>query len=133
MASDDQRSEYRLQEAVTVFVETFSSPAGEDRPVNNIVVSKTIDLSANGVQVVMDKPVPIGSLLQLCVEISDSDERFHLAGEVMWLTETDESTSYLVGFKVLESDQTHVREWKEYICQRLHEDDDGNIDVSSFL
>ncbi len=120
--NNEQRSEFRLTDEAMVFIETYASPAGEDLPCNNIVISKTVDLSANGLQVIMDKPLPLHSLLQLCVEISGLDRRFHLAGEVVWLAETSEPRRYLIGFKLLESEQTNIADWKAYICDRLSEE-----------
>lgn len=134
MMEKEQRSEYRLADTITIFIETFSAPAGESRLANSIVISKTIDVSANGIQVVMDKPLPLGSILQFCLETKGGDERFHLAGEVMWLSETAQQKQYLVGFKILDAEQTHISEWKQYICQRLGEAGDGlDISPESFL
>ncbi len=75
----NQRLEPRILQETTIFVETYSTPAGEPK-VPNIVISKTLDLSANGVQVVMDHPIPTGSILQLGVDFGGQPPRFHLGG-----------------------------------------------------
>jgi hypothetical protein len=114
---DEKRSELRLEDEVAVMVETCSSPDGKEQP-TKIVISRTVDVSANGIQVVMDRPLSLKSMLQLCVEVGH-DRRFFLTGEVMWVMETEESKRYLTGFQLLVSEQTDILGWKTYIYERL--------------
>lgn len=115
---DSQRLEPRILKEITVFVETYSSPSGGD-DVPNIVISKTLDLSANGVQVVMDYPIPVGSILQLGVDFGGETRRFHLIGEVRWVRKTDSNRYFLVGFQFLDSDDCHIEEWKLKVATLL--------------
>ncbi|MCC7517393.1 MAG: PilZ domain-containing protein [Pseudomonadales bacterium] len=113
-----QRSELRVCQELAVFVETYSSPSGEwRRP--NVVVSKTVDLSANGLQIVMDKPVAPGGVLQLCVEFVGEPTHYHLTGEVKWVAKVGRENDFLVGFMLLESDQTDIEAWKYRIAQMV--------------
>ena len=114
----DQRGELRILDEVAVFVETFSAPSGEARPAS-IVISKTLDLSANGLQVVMDTPVQLGSILQLCVQFADDNERYLLVGEVRWVTKTRLDSRFLVGFQLLDSDHSHIEPWKHKISRLM--------------
>jgi len=117
----DKRSEFRLNEEITVFIETFSSPQSECQPAN-MVISTTIDLSANGIQIAMDNPLPLNSILRLCLETADNRRQFILVGEVVWQSETSNPKQHLIGFQLLESEQTDVAQWKEYIARRLAEE-----------
>jgi hypothetical protein len=113
-----QRSELRVNQELAVFVETYSTPSGEwRRP--NVVVSKTVDLSANGLQIVMDKPMATGSILQLCVEFIGEPTHYHLTGEVKWVATVGRKHDYLVGFLLMESDGTDIELWKLRIAQML--------------
>lgn len=114
----NQRLEPRILRETTIFVETYSSPSGETKA-PNIVISKTLDLSANGVQVIMDHPIPMGSILQLGVDFGGQPPRFHLIGEVRWVKKTHSPQHFLVGFKLLDSDDCHIEDWKRQIASLL--------------
>lgn len=116
--SDPQRSEYRLTHPFTAYVETFSAPQA-DAEASGLVITKTVDISANGVQVVLDDPLPLQSILNLCLESSDGEAPFMLTGEVAWMRPQDQQT--LTGFRLLESDDTDIIRWKEYIARCLLE------------
>ena len=116
--ANSSRLEPRILSEITIFVETYSTPSG-DQHLPNIVISKTLDLSANGVQVVMDHPVPVGSILQLGVDFGGQPPRFHLIGEVRWVRKTENSRHFLVGFQLLDSDDCHIEAWKHKIASLL--------------
>lgn len=113
----DKRSEFRLSDEIAVFIEMESAP---DQPLEKnqtplIGVSKTLDISANGVQILIDSPRPLNSLVQLCLQAAQ--QRFYVIGEVMWLRAAGEE--FLAGFQLLESEHSDIAAWKEFICRRL--------------
>lgn len=114
--TSDKRSEFRLADEIAVFIETESSP--DSSKTQAITVSKTLDISANGLQIMIDSILPLRSLLQLCLEISQ--QRFYVIGEVMWCKK--DGQQFLVGFQLLNSDHTDIQAWKQYVCRQL---DDG--------
>jgi len=116
------RTELRLCKEMAIFVETLASSGGEDRS-PGIVISKTIDVSANGLQVIMDRPVETGSILQVCVEFLGEPPHYHLTGEVKWVASGAGGQEYLVGFQLLESDQTDIEAWKRRIALTLDDPD----------
>ena len=77
---NDKRSEFRINDEIAVFIETESSPHHTEK--ERICISKTIDVSANGIQILNDYELPLHSLLQLCIQIAD--RRFYLTTEVKW-------------------------------------------------
>lgn len=116
----EQRSEFRLNEEITIFIETYSSPENERQPAT-MVISKTIDLSANGIQIIMDKRLPLNSILRIGLETITDPQRFVLTGEVVRQSEMAILGQYSIGFQLLESEQTDIIEWKKYIAKRLAE------------
>jgi len=118
-----KRAELRICKEMAIFVETYSSPAGEARS-PNIVISKTVDVSANGLQIVMDKPVILGSILRVCIEVGGEPKHYHLTGEVKWVAKVDREEDFLVGFFLLESDHTDIEAWKQRVAQIV--DDPAN-------
>ena len=119
--SNEKRSEFRLNDEITVFIETFAAPQSE-RQSANMVISKTIDLSANGIQVIMDNPLPLNCILRLCLETITDPQQFILTGEVVRQFETSMPKQYSIGFQLLESEQTDIAQWKKYIAKRLAEE-----------
>ncbi|MEZ5539060.1 MAG: PilZ domain-containing protein [Pseudomonadales bacterium] len=113
-----QRTELRVSQELVVFVETYASPSGEERK-PNVVVSKTIDLSANGLQIIVDKPIAPGSILRLCVEFLGEPRHYHLTGEVKWVAKVGREKDFLAGFLLLESDGTDIEPWKHRIAQMV--------------
>lgn len=116
-ASDDERrTETRLDDRATIFIERLAAEYDQSRPAS-IVICRSVDISANGLQVRMDQPVPIGAILRLCAQFTDNRRSLYLVGEVKWLRE--ERGSYCIGFNLFESDQTDIIAWKELIAARL--------------
>ncbi len=113
----DQRIETRLQAAETIFIEVVSTSAGGHDP-SNIIICNSMDLSANGLQVVVDDEIPINSILRLCIDIHDRDP-IYLIGEVMWTKCDTESDGFRVGFSLIPSDGTDIQSWKEVIAELL--------------
>jgi hypothetical protein len=119
--NDNSRNEARILSEVTIFVETYSSPDDEPTP-PNIVISKTLDLSANGLQMIMDHPLAEGSILQLCVDFGLKQPRFHLIGEVRWVRKTPDGRHYLTGFQLLDSEGCGIEEWKNSVATLLSDE-----------
>ena len=114
MNDDDinKRSEPRLTDEVAVFIEMQSSP--EANPLDNLYLTKTLDISANGLKVLSDLPLPQKSIHQLCVEVAEA--RYYLVGQVAWQSKSEEG--YALGFLLIESNQTQYSEWQEYVHKR---------------
>lgn len=115
---NERRGETRLDERAAIFVERVAAEHDNSQPAD-IAICSSLDISANGLQVRMDKPVPIGSILRLCAQFRDNRRSLYLVGEVKWLREED--GQYCIGFALFESEQTDIIAWKELIAQRLED------------
>lgn len=116
---DERRTETRLTDRATVFVERLAAEYDNSRPAS-IVICRSIDISANGIQVRMDQPVPVGAILRLCAQFHDNRQSLYLVGEVKWLRE--DRGQYCIGFNLFESEQTDILAWKELIVERLSDE-----------
>jgi hypothetical protein len=114
--ASNRRSEHRLDEHVTIFVERYAAEFDNSRSAS-IMICDSVDISANGVQVRMDQPLPVGTILRLCAQFSGGRESLYLVGEVKWLRE--EGGQYCIGFALFESEQTDIVAWKELIASQL--------------
>ncbi len=112
---DEKRSELRLSSEVAVFIELETTPILDQH--GKLCITNTIDVSANGIQLISDFKLPKHSIHSLYIEISGL--KFNLVGEVMWISPVEDN--HLIGFRLVESHQTDIELWKKYICQKLGE------------
>ncbi|ACE85753.1 PilZ domain-containing protein [Cellvibrio japonicus] len=112
--NNDLRQEYRLNARETVYLE---------EPLDNgpatLLVSTSLDMSANGLRVIADCPLPEGCIMQACVQLK-TGERFVLVCEVKWNQPYETDGEYLVGLSLFESEGTDIQKWKEMIAQRCN-------------
>ena len=118
MNTNDQerRSEQRLTETVTILLERYAADFDNSRPAS-IVICRSLDISANGLQVRVDEPIPLGTILRLCAQFSSGRQSLYVVGEVKWLRE--EKDAYSVGFALFESEGTDILAWKQAIAGQL--------------
>lgn len=113
MSTEEQRQEYRLETQLTVFIELGDEQGRE--PV--IVISRSLDISANGLRIITDRELVPGSILRSCVQTQDLNKRFMLITEVKWLQPWQNTHEFLVGLALFESEDSNIQEWKEFIAQ----------------
>lgn len=116
--SSEQRQEYRLNSRETVFIE-LASASHDGREAEEILVSKSVDISANGLQVLVNQPLEMNRILQVAISLEDLDTPISLVTEVKWIVANEEQQQWMVGLALLESDDTKLAEWKTIIAQRL--------------
>ena len=114
MNTEDQRQEYRLETQLTVFLEL----GDEEHSEAAIVISRSLDISANGLRIITDRELIPGSILRSCVQTQDVDRRFMLITEVKWLQPWQNPGEFLVGLALFESENSNIQEWKEFIAQQ---------------
>ena len=114
MSIDDKRSETRLNEQATIFLETYDSSQVSG---NKVVICNSLDISANGLQFQIDEATEVGSILRLCAEFPDQQAPLQLVGEVKWVVPEDEH--YNIGFEIYDAENTDIIAWKQLIAHRL--------------
>jgi len=118
----ERRSEQRLDEGVTIFVERYAAEFDNSRPAK-IIICKSIDISANGLQVRIDQSIPVGTILRLCAQFRSGRQSLYVVGEVKW--ERREGDFYCIGFALFDSEQTDIIAWKELIAGRMNDNDES--------
>ncbi len=101
-----------------MFIELTSAEPGVEIP-PDIVISNSVDLSANGLRVSVDRDLVIGSILRACVQLRDSPQRFLLVTEVKWCRPHERAGEFIVGYPLFESEGTDIHVWKEMIAERF--------------
>lgn len=105
---DELRQEYRLDARETVYLEQAGS---------ELLISTSLDISANGLRVITDIPLPEGSIVHSGVQLK-SGEHFVLVCEVKWAQPYGDQGEFLVGLSLFESEGTDIQRWKEMIAAR---------------
>ena len=112
--NNDKRSETRLLEQATIFIEKYGSHSDAD---NKIIICSSLDISANGIQFQIDEPIEIGSILRLCAEFHDHQDPLQLIGEIRWITPDQEY--FNIGLEIYDAEDTDIVAWKNLIANRL--------------
>ncbi len=115
--SDERRTEARLNLEATIYIETESREPGDTRP-PEIVYCEAVDISANGMQVVVDKKLTEGAIHTLVVEFLRYPERYQLISEVRWVRPHPDG--FLAGLYLYESDGSEIVDWKLKISRSFN-------------
>ena len=114
--NEEKRQESRLPAQETLFLEL--AVANDTGVAPKILICNTVDISANGLQVMLDDTLPLHSIHQLGIELENPAQRFHLVAEVKWCRPHADG-GYLVGFALYESDDTDIEQWKQAVAARF--------------
>ena len=109
------RVQTRLELEETIFIEVIAS---DSTSAGSVIMCNSLDLSANGLQVIMDEEISINSILRICIDLKDADPIF-LVGEVKWKRPDAEAGAYRIGFLLFESDDTDINRWKDLVSSLL--------------
>jgi|TARA_B110000240_G_C13238383_1_gene342075 hypothetical protein len=111
----EHREETRLELEATIFIEIIASDSSSP---GSITMCNSLDLSANGLQVVVDDDISMGSIFRLCIDLREADPIF-LVAEVKWKRPDPETEGFRIGFLLFESDDTDIQRWKELVAHML--------------
>lgn len=107
----DQRKSKRftsrgnLQSEVIV-ADDYPELAGQNIP------CESVNISADGIQVVLKDHLPVGTTLDLWVSIPKSKlKTFHLVATLCWIKPTRDEKAYRAGLEVSETDQADLEKW----------------------
>lgn len=109
------RVQTRLELEETIFIEVIAS---DSTSAGSVIMCNSLDLSANGLQVIMDEEISTNSILRICIDLKDAEPIF-LVGEVKWKRPDAETGAYRIGFLLFESDDTDINRWKDLVSSLL--------------
>ena len=115
LPGNEHRVETRIEVEETVFIEVLASTGTSP---GDVIICNSLDLSANGIQVVVDHEISVDSILRLCIDIKDQEPIF-LVGEIMWQRPDPDSAGHRLGFLRFESDDTDIQRWKALMAVLL--------------
>lgn len=114
---DERRSELRIEEETTIFLEVMSD---NDNGAPRVVICNSLDMSANGVQIALDEEVPVGCILRLGVELGKDTDALYLVGEAKWVRPDEDQ--FQIGFELYDAENTDIAAWKQAVADFLNSD-----------
>ena len=112
---NEHRVETRLSLQETIFIEVLASDVSTP---GSVIMCNSLDLSANGLQVVLDEEITSGSIFRLCIDMQQNDPIF-LVGEVKWKRPDPDGEGFRIGFLLFEPDDTDIARWKRLVADML--------------
>lgn len=119
--TNDKRQEYRLPNTATVFIEMVAEAHDGSQPAE-ILISNSVDLSANGLQITADQPLIVNSIHQAAIKLDGPSPRMTLTVQVRWVKLNDSDQQYHIGLEVLEDSDSQLAAWKRDLSERLMSD-----------
>ncbi len=114
---NEKRVEARLNVDAEIFIETVSQAPGDPTP-PTIVQCDCVDLSANGLQVLVNEALTPGAIHAMIVEVSGQDQSYRLTAEVRWVKPY--KSEFLTGLMLYDSEGTEIVDWKFLMSRFLN-------------
>jgi len=114
---DEKREEARLNVDADIFIETVSQEPGDSKPAE-VIQCECIDLSANGLQVLVNESLQKGAIHTLIIDINAHEMVYRLTAEVRWVKPY--KSDFLTGLFLYDSDGTEIIDWKFMMAKYLN-------------
>lgn len=103
-----KNNRYARQDSLTAQVMASLQPVNSE---TNSWPAKTLDISRRGLRIMGGDSLPIGSVLDLWVEIAGLKGQFHLNSEVRW-SNIDDRLGYVMGVELREGLGSDIGHWE---------------------
>ncbi len=110
----DRRQHVRQRRDERVVLQ-FVSSTHDGLPAGTVVRCSTKDVSSQGIRIQLDRRLPEGFLVKLCVELPDHRATLFLAGEVRWCREVAKGTRSLIGVELKERQTDDFKRWQQIV------------------
>jgi hypothetical protein len=106
----DRREATRLPRIESVSIELRSADRANERP-TRVVSTRTLDVSADGLRILLPAPVETDCLLDLCVELLGQARPFFLTGESRWCRALPHGDAFEAGLLIYDGEGTDYPDW----------------------
>ena len=118
LSTNDKRMHPRLESDDRLFTQVVLA-AEQPELVGSTLSCTAVNMSVGGIQFKTTEPVPIGTLLDLWVDVSTRPGKFFLAGEVRWSRPTGEldengNELHFIGVQLKSGAATDILDWRDY-------------------
>ena len=80
-----------------------------------VVASETIDISRDGLRLLLQEPLEADRIFDICVKLRNDPKRFLLTGETRWCRYNSDRNGHEVGIVLLDAEQTDFSAWSESV------------------
>ena len=109
---NDRRQHIRLQREDKLFIQVIAA-SESPQLVGETLSCTAVDISASGLKITLHDEVPIGSEIDLWVDIRSCAAKYFLNGLVKWCYEADAGdNSYQIGVELLNMPYTDFINWQ---------------------
>lgn len=109
----ERRRNERLHRRESVSVQiVLPDSQGDSR--SQVLETVTVDISREGIRLLMAAPLEQNRILDLCIEIEGQSRRFLLIGETCWCRYSDLEQMHEVGLQIMDGDGTDYPAWSEH-------------------
>ncbi|CBL46950.1 Hypothetical protein HDN1F_33670 [gamma proteobacterium HdN1] len=112
----EQRRDPRNAAYEDVFLELVAEGAAGDM-VQKVVSCKVVDFSVSGVKLFVDYPIPVGTIVNMCVVMAGAERRFNLITELRWIRDASDPGWFFAGFEIYEGEMTDCDAWYQFTRQ----------------
>ena len=114
-SGQDQRVHPRLDSDDRLFTQIVISGESPDL-VGTTLSCTAVNLSVGGIQFRTNQTVPVGSLLDLWVDVASRPGKFFLSGEVRWSRRSggEGADEWYVGVQLKAGAATDIVDWRDY-------------------
>lgn len=112
---NERRDNPRLMRDDKLFIQIL---AASENPalVGSTLSCSALDISRQGIRLGVDHEAPVGSEIELWVDVNGMSEKYFLNGFIKWCYELDsDSASYELGIELIEKDLTDYAIWQEMV------------------
>lgn len=114
----EKRAKPRIKKVERLFLRIESSPDDLDT-VGKTIKCTTLDLSATGLKLKVEKDIQQGAKVELWIGLTPHKAKLLLQGEVMWSKELNDA--HLVGIQLQESEITNdLKVWEDILDTESH-------------
>jgi Tfp pilus assembly protein PilZ len=118
MSTNDKRVHPRIESDDRLFAQVVLAADDPDL-VGSTLSCTAVNMSVGGIQFKTTEAVPVGTLLDLWVDVASRPGKFFLAGEVRWSRPTQESDAngtelYFIGVQLKSGAATDILDWRDF-------------------
>lgn len=109
-SGSERRRHTRIEVVKAIFVQVI--PRGVlDSTDSPVLRCETVDVSVQGLRILVPEPIEPGSRLDIAVPEEDWIGNLELVGIARWLQEADNGRGYWLGLELQDTDRENMEKW----------------------
>lgn len=106
----DRRRHARVDLVRAIFIQV-AAKGGRQRTDDRVIKCETVDISVQGLRLLVPEPIEPGSQLDIVVPEEGWIENLELVGEARWIQEAETRDGYWLGLELQDTDHENMKKW----------------------